>query len=124
MFVAISSLPGTDLDQYLKDLIGQSEGPLISSLKSIDLKKEKIKSPVDLIMFLVTNKDRIKYPEEPVFKSIANLIIARNIPADIITAGLTKGNDNELWILWFVIGAGVLFYFIVFRRRKNKKKSE
>ena len=65
------------------DLTDQSEEPLISSLKSLDLKKEKIKSPEDLLLYLITNKDKVKYPEESVFKAIANLIIAKDITADV-----------------------------------------
>jgi hypothetical protein len=121
MLAAISSLPDTQAEQFLRDLTEQSEEPLLSSLKSIDLKKEKIKSPEDLIRYLLTNKD--KYPEEAVYKSIANLVVAKDIPADIIASYLTAGKENKLWILWIVCGAGAIFffYFLIGRRKKNVK---
>ena len=53
LFVIISSLPDTNVEQFLSDLIAQSEEPLTSALKSIDLKKEKIKTPKDLILYLL-----------------------------------------------------------------------
>jgi len=39
---------------------------LASALKSIDLRKEGIKTPEDLILYLFTHKE--KYPEEAVSK--------------------------------------------------------
>ncbi|MCE5348098.1 MAG: tetratricopeptide repeat protein [Bacteroidales bacterium] len=119
MLAVISSLPETDAVQFLKDLVKYSEEPLTSSLKAINLKKENIKSPKDLIMFLMTNK--VIYPEEDVFKSIANLIIGKNIPADTITSQLMSGKNNRLWILWIIIGAS-LFIYVMVKRKKNKEK--
>jgi LPXTG-motif cell wall-anchored protein len=114
ILVAISSLPNTSVEQYLRDLIDHSEEPLLSSLKSLDLKKEKIKTREDLILFLIMNNDKEKYPEEVVFKSIANLINLHR----------KTGKQGGLWILWIVLGAGLLFFFILFRRRRKDKKKQ
>jgi hypothetical protein len=122
MFVIISTLPDTKSEQFLRDLIENSEEPLISSLKSIDLRKEKIKSPNDLVLFLVTANDRLKYPEGSVFKSIANLIVSKNIPTDTIKSHLPVSEVDRLWILWIIIGASMVFFFIIFMRRKKKEK--
>jgi tetratricopeptide (TPR) repeat protein len=123
MLVMISSLPDSGLEQFLNDLIKYSEEPLLSSLKSLDLKKEKIRSPKDLLLFLLMNKDKVKYPEDEVYKSIADLITAKDIPANIITSQLTTSKGNKLWILWAILGIGFLFFFlIILRRRKNNKK--
>ncbi|MCX6325931.1 MAG: tetratricopeptide repeat protein [Bacteroidia bacterium] len=119
MLVIISSLPDTQVKQFLRDLIEHSEEPLLSSLNSLDLKKEKIKLPKDMVLFLLMNKDKEKYPEEAVYKSITNLITAKDIPAEIITSQLTTGKECGLWILWIVVGAALLFFFIVFRKRKK-----
>ena len=62
MLVTISSMPDTKVDQYLRDLTDQSEEPLLSSLKSLDLKKEKITSPGGLLLYLIHNKDQVRYP--------------------------------------------------------------
>ena len=114
MFAIISTLPDTKAEQFMEDLIGNSEEPLISSLKSIDLKKEKIKSPKDLVLFLITSEDQVKYPEESVFKSIANLIASKNIPAETIKSQYPVREANRLWILWVILGVccSVLLYYI------------
>jgi len=122
MFVIISTMPDTKTEHFLGSLIENSEEPLISSLKSIDISMEKIKSPQDLIIFLLTAKDRLKYPEESVFNSIANLIVSENIPADLIRSKLQVSEVNRLWILWVIIGASVICFFIIFMRRKKKEK--
>jgi hypothetical protein len=94
---------------------------LASALKSIDLRKEGIKTPEDLILYLFTHKE--KYPEEAVSKSIANLIAAKDISADKIKAQTTPARNSNLWILWIVLGAGILSLFIIFwRRNRNQKK--
>jgi hypothetical protein len=120
LLVKISSLPNTKVEQYLNDLIGFSEEPFTSALKSINLKKEGIKTPEDLLMNLFTNKE--KYPEEAVIKSIANLIIAKDISADIIKLHVAPVRRGNLWILWVLIGAGVLSLFLIFWKRKRKQE--
>ncbi|MGA2407851.1 MAG: tetratricopeptide repeat protein [Bacteroidales bacterium] len=122
MLVVISSLPGTSVKQYLSDLIEQSDEPLAIALKSIDLKKEGIKTPEDLIRFLFANKD--KYPEEAVYKSIANLISAKDISADIIKSHFITGKVSNLWILWVLLGAGLFIFFFILWKRKKKNKKE
>ena len=122
MFVIISTLPDTKTGQFQNDLINNSDEPLTSSLKSIDLKADKLKSPSDLALFLITARDRLKYPEESVFKSIANLIASRNIPAEIIKSHQPGKEVNRLWILWVVVGVTLVSFFIVYTRRKKKDK--
>ena len=121
MLVSISSLPDTKVEQYLHDLIEKSEEPFTASLKSIDLKKEGINTPEDLIMYLFANKE--KFPEEAVAKSIANLISAKDVSADMIKSHLPTIKKSPLWILWVLIGSGLfIFFFILWKRKKNKKK--
>jgi hypothetical protein len=123
MLVTISSLPATKVDQFLRDLTDQSEEPLLSSLKSLELKKEKITSPGELLLYLITNKDKVKYPEEAVYKAIANLIIAKDIPGETIAAKLVPGQNGLLWILCILLGTGLcILFFIFWKRRKNKEK--
>jgi hypothetical protein len=124
MFTAVTTLPGTKAGQLLTDLSGSSEEPLTSSLHSTDLRKEKIKSPEDLMLFLITAGDRAKYPEESVFKSVANLIISKNVPADSIKSYMPSGKKGSLWILWVVVGAAVIFFLIFFGGRRKKEKKE
>ena len=122
MLVMISSLPDTKVDQYLNDLIAHSEEPLASVLKSIDLKKEGIKTPEDLLQYLFTNKE--KYPEDAVSRSIANLIADKSISADNIKSPiLPAGKDKLWWILWVLLGVGILgLLLILWRKKKNQNK--
>jgi hypothetical protein len=122
LLVAISSLPDTPVDQFLLDLIAHSEEPLTTTLKSLDLRKEKIKTPKDLIIFLLKNENKIKYPADAVYRSIANLITSKNIPSDIIAAQLAEKKESKLWILWILLGAGLFYLFIVYRKRKKIEK--
>ena len=120
LLVMISSLPDTKVEQYLKDLIAHSDEPFASVLKSINLRKEKIKTPQDLILYLFANKD--KYPVESVLKSIANLISAKNFTADNIKSQSTgTGHGNLMWILWVLLGTGIIGLFLIFWWRRKKK---
>ncbi len=124
LLVTISSTPGTTTDKYLQDLISHAEEPLLSSLKTLNVKKEKIKSPQDLITYLLTSKDKTKYPEEAVFKAIADLVTSKDIPADVIASHLRKTTSKGVsWIIWLVLAAGAcLVLIILWKRRKDNKK--
>jgi hypothetical protein len=123
MLTAISSMPGTKVEQFLSDLSGQSEDPLISSLKSLDPIKDKITSPKDLLFYLITSSDKVRYPENAVYKAIAKLIIAKDIPPSIIALQLKSGLKSLKWILWLITGTGfcIVLYFLL-KRKKNGKK--
>jgi hypothetical protein len=120
MLVMISSLPDTKVEQYLNDLIGQSDVPLATALKSIDLKKEGIRTPEELLIYLFNNKD--KYPEEAVAGSIANLVSAKGITSDNMKSGFAPARNSNLWILWVLLGAGILALFLILWRRNRKNK--
>ena len=121
MLVMISSLPGTKVKQYLHDLIEHSEEPFATLLKSIDLKKEGIKTPEDLISYLFANKE--KFPGEDVSRSIANLISSKDIAEESAKALLPVAKKGNLWILWVLLGSGLfILFFILWKRKKNIKK--
>ncbi len=120
LLASISSLSDTKVEQYLQDLIAKSEEPFATSLKSIDLKKEGINTPEDLIMYLFANKE--KYPEEAVTKSIANLISAKDISVDTIVPHLPAIKKSPLWILWVLIGSGLFIFFLILWKRKKHNK--
>jgi hypothetical protein len=117
----ISASPGTKVEQYLKDLIEHSDEPLTSALKSIDLKKEGINTPEELLSYLFNNK--AKYSEASVNRSIANLISSKDISGEELKTKYSGNLKNNLWILWVVIGAGLISLFLILWKRKNKKNS-
>jgi len=116
----ISSLPNTNVEDYLKDLIANSEEPLTSVLKAINLKEENIKTPKDLVMFLMMNKDKEKYPEALVLKAITAMIADKNIPAETIKSATEKSETGTNWILWIIPIAVLILIYLVLRRRKKK----
>jgi tetratricopeptide (TPR) repeat protein len=124
MLAVISSMPDTQAEKYLNDLAGKSEEPLFSALRALDLKKENIKAPENLLNLLVTTTDRVRFPGEAVWKSVSNLIVAANIPADTIKERLTARHGNFSWILWPAIGIILILIFIFWSGKRRKEKKE
>jgi tetratricopeptide (TPR) repeat protein len=122
MFVIISAPPETGTDKYLAALINSSEEPLTGSLKAMDLKKYRIKSPEDLLLFLLTSGDRQGYPEDAVFRSVANLIAASNVTPEIIKSWVPANKPRSQFILWLGAGVLIIFLFMIFRRKRKKNE--
>jgi LPXTG-motif cell wall-anchored protein len=124
MFALLSTLHGTGPEKYLEEFTSYSEEPLTTYLKNLDLNKIHAKTPVDLILYLIRTKEKGSYSEIAFFDSLARMIAAKDIPADIITSQIETGERPNLTILWVILGAGLLFFFIIFwkRRRKEDKK--
>jgi hypothetical protein len=122
MIASISSLPGTDAEQFLRDLAANAEEPFLSWLNSLDLKKEGIKTPEDLILFILKNKNKV-IPEELIFQALANLIDQKDIPAETIKSAIEAEKVCKWWILWLILGTGAAFFlFYYWRRRKERKR--
>lgn len=118
--VMISSVPGTNADAYLKDLVDNSDVRFAPILKLLNLRKEKIKNPEDILVYLFANKPA--YPEESVAGSIANLIISRDLTPENYKSQMKTGKNNNLWILWVLIAAGITgFLLFLWKRKKNDK---
>jgi hypothetical protein len=66
-------------------------------------------------------KNNDKYPEDAVSKSIAALIAANDISADIIKSLDVPIKEHKNRIVWFLIGIGFIFVLIAFLRRKMNK---
>ena len=123
LMVAISSSPGTDAQQFLNDLIENADEPLKSYLKSIDLKKEKIKTSKDLLLFLMSDKNKGNYPEDALFRVIANVIESKDLPAETISGHKVSTDEkSNLWVLWVLIGVSFIFFIFYYNSRKKKKR--
>jgi hypothetical protein len=122
MLAIISSLPDTGVGQYLKDLVAGADEPLSSSLKSLDLVKEKINSPKDLIYFLLSDEEIDKFGEEAVSNALANIIASKDISADSIRSYSESAGKVKLWYLWIILGTGLFLLFIILWRRDKKKE--
>jgi LPXTG-motif cell wall-anchored protein len=121
ILVQISSSPGANVEQYLLDLIENSEEPLKSALKSIDLKKEKINTPEELLSYLFSNND--KYPEEYLINAISNLISSKDIPEGGVKSKVATGGKNNMWIIWVLIVAGLTgLILLLMKKKKNNTK--
>lgn len=121
LLATISSLPGTTAEQMLEDLLKFAEEPLLSSLKALDVKNQKIKTPAELIMFLITNENKATYPEDPVYKSISSLIASKNISEDKIAGQVKSGTGQNVipWIIGLLAAAAAFLFFIIFRKKKK-----
>ncbi len=118
----ITSLPGTDVSQYLRELISVADEPFRSWLSSIDLEKEKIKTPEELLLYILKNRHLID-PEETIFRAIADLAASKDIPEEMISSAITI-REGKWWILWLLLGAGGLFFFIWFLKRRKDEKND
>ena len=68
----------------------------------------------------MANKD--KYPEDAVSESLARLIAAKDIPDNVIASQISAGKKSKSWLFWVLIGTTMIFFFIVYRKRKKKNK--
>jgi len=124
MFSVLSALPGTETGKYLDELSGFSEEPFATYLKNIDLKKIRAKSCEELILYLIRNKEKGLYPENAVFNTLARIIAAKDISPDTIISSIQVAEKPGLFILWIILGAGLIFFIVFFRKKRKKEEKE
>ncbi len=123
ILAGLSSMPDTKTEEFLLDLIEHSDEPLRSALKELNLKKEKINTHVDLLLFLLNNKDKVKYPEDLIFRAISNMITEKDIPLDSLRDQVKPEGKGINWLVWLFLGSGIaLIFFIIWKRRKKENK--
>lgn len=120
MFTSLTSIPGTAVRAYFDEFAMYSTGEFEGYLKELDLSVHRIKTPDELIKYLLENRKGNLFSEDDFFGSLARFIAAKRVPADkMIKQEEVKGN---FYILWIIVGAGLLFFFIILYRRRRKKE--
>ena len=117
LLAAVSSFPGTSAGEFLTDLAGQSEETLSAELKSLDPEKKKLKTPDQIISFLLEGE----YNRESIFKAIASLIVYKDIPADQITQQVDPEKDIPFSLLIIIAGIALLVFMIWLRRGMGRR---
>jgi hypothetical protein len=120
LFAAISSFPSDRVEEYIQDYTKFSQEPLLSWLKSLDLKKEKIRTPEGLIQFILENRKNNIFPEDLFFNGMSELIVSKEIPSESIQSWM-KGGKNKLWVLLIVLGTILIFLIMAYLKRKKKR---
>lgn len=69
------------------------------------------------------NTDLEQYSKNTLFNNLAAIIVAKDIPAETIASQIKTGKENNILVLW-ILGSGILIFFILFWRSKKKKKNK
>lgn len=123
LLAAISSLPGTDAEEFLGALSKYAEEPLLTSLKGLNLKAQKITTPEELLTFLLNNEDKNSYQEDQIFNALADLIHDSNISEKSIAENAGGKQEKSPWLLALIAGL-ILFFIFIFAGRKKKNKQQ
>ena len=118
---AISAVTSEYLKLFLDELVLQSDKDLALYLKGLDLSKLNIKTPSDLILHLLNNMNKGQYTEGELFLALAKVTVSNDLSENVIKNQLENNKKSQLWIIWIVIGAGLFFWFIFWKRRKKKE---
>lgn len=123
IFSLLTTTPGTDIKEFYENLLAASEEPFLSWLKTVDLSEEGIKTPEELLAFILRKTENDKLLKDSFFRSMAGLITAENIPAAEILKQVSAGEEKNFWYLWLISGA-LLMFIIIYKRRKKDKKNK
>jgi tetratricopeptide (TPR) repeat protein len=122
MLAVISSLPGTDGVKYKEELSGYADEKLKDYLNTSDFNKSVNKTPKDLLLNLLRSRNKGYFPEMSLFNAPVCLIITKDIPLETIASQAAIKTKNNLWIIWLVVGSGLVFFYFVYSSRKKKKE--
>jgi LPXTG-motif cell wall-anchored protein len=119
----LSSLPGNTADKYSEELAGYADVQFSLYIRNLDLHRNRLKSDRDVVIYLLKNMNKGVFTEESLFNALARLITCKEIPESSLKPQPLPKTGAGLFVLWILLGAGVIFFvFIFFRRRKKDKK--
>ena len=117
------------LSQAAVDYLAKhSTGDLKKILDDLNIYDANLKSWTDLQQYILAQSDG-KITAEDLNRIAEGMLtgtVAPEVPKDEIPAqDLTSAGNGYLWILWAALGLGLFFlFFILWRRKKDKKKEE
>ncbi len=121
MFAALTTLPGTELEDYLKWLKECSTPAFAAFIDAFEPEKHRIHKPEEFVRFLIDNRKKNLFNEDDMFSSMAAFIANIQISRDKIIIP-EEEKRIEIQVFWVILGAGLIF-FIIFFLKKRKKKS-
>jgi tetratricopeptide (TPR) repeat protein len=124
MFTALTSLPGTNIETYLKEFSGCSATGFALYLNGLDISEKGISTPLKLMSFLIKSRKDNHFSEDEYFEAVARFIAEKQINKEAIVIPEAE-KKNYRFILWIILGAGVIFFIIIlFRRKRRKEENE
>jgi len=123
MFKSLTALPETGIGDYIKELMTYAKGTFAGYLENLDLKKNKIDSPEELMNFLIRQRNMNIFPENELFEAVAEFIANKQIAKDKILIPEAE-KKNYLFILWIILGAGLIFFIILWKKKRKKDEKE
>jgi hypothetical protein len=123
ILAVLSCVPGTAIDKYIEELSAHSDEKLQSYFNSLNFNRSLYKAPKDLLLNLLRSVNKGYFPEGSLFNAAVCLINSKDIPAETISAQVAVEATNNLWIIWVILGAGIIIFYFVYdwQKKKNKK---
>ena len=75
------------------------------------------------MIFLVNNRKVKLFDEDEFFASLARFIAGKQIQKESMVMPET-GKKINMFLLWIIIGAGIVIFFLIFFKRKRNRNEE
>lgn len=119
ILVNMAGAENMSAEEFRKLLATASEEPLTSAINSIDLKKEGISTPSELLAYLLRNQSN--FPGASIDRIISKIISDRESAGNQPTPVTGTGSSNYLWLIIVIIAAAVTGFFLWLGRKKKRQ---
>jgi hypothetical protein len=123
--ISILSAPAqTTGSRYIDDLSSFANETFAKYLRSLD--GSKFKSSLDILAYLLKNRNKGEYTDEDLFTAVAGLISSKDFSEAAISEGMAKPEKANLTVLWVALGGLFVLLLIIFllRRKKDNKQNK